>query len=65
MMEYLKNNEAQFLRDVVLGQHAPDFWSDDARQALAAKLERLMHWAIKEDAARERLSQAWKFTEGN
>lgn len=55
MIEYLSPGETAFLAGLVLGQHGPQHWPDDRRQALEAKLVRLGQWAIREDEARARL----------
>jgi hypothetical protein len=55
MIEYLSPAEASYLLDLVAGRCSATFWSDEARERLTAKLDRLGRWAIKEDASRERL----------
>lgn len=58
MLEYLSFDETRYLAALVSGEYTPDFWNENARQRLAAKLTRLGHWAVKENEARERLRKA-------
>ena len=55
MIEYLTYAETAYLAAIVRGNYAPDVWDDSKRAELAVKLIRLGTWALKEDAARERL----------
>ena len=55
MIEYLTINEAKYLADLVLGLCPADYLSNDARIVLQAKLWRMADWALREDAARERI----------
>jgi len=49
MTQYLSYDEIAYLRDITLHRYSASFWTDDARLALAAKLERLGQSALKED----------------
>lgn len=55
MIEYLSFDETRFLAGLVNGEYAADFWNDNARRELVAKLTRAGQWALREDAARAKL----------
>jgi hypothetical protein len=55
-MEYLTQNEAAYLADILAGEQSADAYVNNERDRLVAKLLRLKLWAEKEDAARARLN---------